>query len=267
MVRGTGTGMAGPTPAVLRSVVVVPGRSAGSPTPTPEVVERLQDVGMAAQQAGHQHGQQQHDDTQDDGNRQPRWRPPGAGTVTTDRHAPRRVHPLYGRPPPSGGTRAVPVESLARRCRRCEVADTAPARSPERSAGPCDATRRDGMDGPLRIETVTIDATDPTALGRFWSAALGWEQRTDEDGDIWIEPGDDHPDTGGSDRCSSLRVPRGQGGKNRLHLDLVPDDQEREVERLEDARASRARIGQTGNEAWVVLADPEGNEFCVLERA
>ena len=117
----------------------------------------------------------------------------------------------------------------------------------------------------LRIETVTIDAVGPEALATFWCAALGWQQRVDEDGDIWIEPRDDDPEF---DRVKPLLIVRAQemkAGKNRLHLDLVPDDQEREVERLESLGASRPDIGQTGNESWVVLADPEGNEFCVLE--
>jgi hypothetical protein len=117
----------------------------------------------------------------------------------------------------------------------------------------------------LRIETLTIDAVDPVALAAFWCAALGWEQRIDEDGDIWLEPGDDDPEF---DRVKPLLIVRANemmGGKNRLHLDLIPDDQEREVERLESLGASRPDIGQTGNESWVVLADPEGNEFCVLD--
>jgi len=117
----------------------------------------------------------------------------------------------------------------------------------------------------LRIETVTIDAVDPVMLAAFWCAALGWEQRVDEDGDIWIEPGDRDPEF---DRVKPLLIVRAsemKAGKNRLHLDLIPDDQEREVERLESLGASRPDIGQTGNESWVVLADPEGNEFCILD--
>jgi len=117
----------------------------------------------------------------------------------------------------------------------------------------------------LRIETLTVDAVDPVGLAAFWCAALDWEQRTDEDGDIWIEPAEDNPEF---DRVKPLLIVRGnerKAGKNRLHLDLIPDDQEREVERLESLGASRPDIGQTGNESWVVLADPEGNEFCILD--
>ena len=119
----------------------------------------------------------------------------------------------------------------------------------------------------LRIETVTIDATDPPALAAFWCAALAWDQRTDEDGDIWIEPGPQHPDHGTVRPLLIVRVPELKTAKNRLHLDLVPDDQEREVERLESMGATRPDVGQSGNESWVVLADPEGNEFCVLDES
>ena len=117
----------------------------------------------------------------------------------------------------------------------------------------------------LRIETVTIDAVDPVELATFWCAARDWVQRIDEDGDIWIEPGEDHPEFDRVKPLLIVRVNEMKAGKNRLHLDLVPDDQEREVERLESLGASRPDIGQTGNESWVVLADPEGNEFCVLD--
>ena len=119
----------------------------------------------------------------------------------------------------------------------------------------------------LRIETVTIDALDPAGLAEFWCAALGWEQRVDEDGDYWIEPGEDHPEFDRVKPLLIMRVSELKSVKNRLHLDLVPDDQEREVERLESLGAIRPNIGQSGNESWVVLADPEGNEFCVLDES
>ena len=60
-----------------------------------------------------------------------------------------------------------------------------------------------------------------------------------------------------------LRVPEGKAVKNRLHLDFRPDDQAAEVARLEGLGARRVDIGQ-GDQSWVVLADPDGNEFCVL---
>ncbi len=117
---------------------------------------------------------------------------------------------------------------------------------------------------PLHVETVSIDAEDPASLGRFWSAALGWEQAQDDDGDVWVEPGPRHPDNGSVRPLLFLAVPEGKSVKNRIHLDLRPDDQALEVERLEALGAHRVSVGQSGLEGWVVLADPEGNEFCVL---
>lgn len=116
----------------------------------------------------------------------------------------------------------------------------------------------------LRIETVTIDAEDPVSLARFWSEALGWEWREDEDGDVWVEPGGDNPDLGLVRPLLFLEVPEAKSTKNRLHLDLTPDDQAAEVERLRSLGATPVSVGQIGDEDWVVLADLEGNEFCVL---
>ena len=59
------------------------------------------------------------------------------------------------------------------------------------------------------------------------------------------------------------RISEAKAGKNRLHLDFRPDDRDAEVARLLDLGATRADIGQ-GDQTWVVLRDPEGNEFCVL---
>ncbi len=116
----------------------------------------------------------------------------------------------------------------------------------------------------LRIETVSVDAQDPDQLGRFWSAVLGWEHSVDEDGDVWVEPGSGHPDRGSVRPLLFLAVPEGKSVKNRIHLDLRPDDQASEVARLEALGAIEVSVGQEGSEDWVVLADPEGNEFCVL---
>jgi predicted enzyme related to lactoylglutathione lyase len=116
----------------------------------------------------------------------------------------------------------------------------------------------------LHIQTVSIDAAEPVVLGGFWSAVLGWTHRVDDDGDVWVEPGESHPDHGSAAPLLFLRVPDPKSVKNRLHLDLLPDDQEEEVERVVALGATRPSIGQTGHESWVVLADPEGNEFCIL---
>jgi hypothetical protein len=74
----------------------------------------------------------------------------------------------------------------------------------------------------LRIESVSFDAEDPLLQGRFWSAALGWEHGIDEDGDVWVEPGDDHPDSGTVRPLLFLAVPESKAIKNRIHLDLRP---------------------------------------------
>jgi hypothetical protein len=117
----------------------------------------------------------------------------------------------------------------------------------------------------LRIQCLTIDCSDPEKLAAFWSAALGLPSFTDHDGDAWIGPGEGHPHDGIMPDLLFLKVPGHDKklGKNRLHLDLRPDDQAAEVARLEALGARRADIGQ-GDVTWVVMADPEDNEFCVL---
>jgi catechol 2,3-dioxygenase-like lactoylglutathione lyase family enzyme len=111
----------------------------------------------------------------------------------------------------------------------------------------------------LQWEQVVIDARDPARLGRWWTTALGWQVVNDSDDEFEIQPEPDH-------LPGLIFVPVGEGksGKNRLHLDFRPDDQDAEVERLVSLGATRADVGQDGSATWVVLADPEGNEFCVL---
>ncbi|HLN16157.1 MAG TPA: VOC family protein [Acidimicrobiales bacterium] len=111
----------------------------------------------------------------------------------------------------------------------------------------------------LRMSCIAVDAHDPPRLATFWSEALGWPMNVGDDGDVevWTEGAPGVP-------ILFLKVPEDKAVKNRLHIDLSPDDQAAEVARLEDLGATRTSIGQTGEESWVVLADPEGNEFCVL---
>jgi hypothetical protein len=110
-----------------------------------------------------------------------------------------------------------------------------------------------------RLGSITCDGSP--AVGRFWSAALEWPL-------VWDQ-----------DEETAIRVPDGHGpfitwgppipvktSKNRFHLDVAPDasgDQQAEVERLISLGAARVDIGQ-GEVSWVVMADPDGNEFCVL---
>jgi hypothetical protein len=110
----------------------------------------------------------------------------------------------------------------------------------------------------LTWEQVVIDCEDFIAQGHWWADALGWEIIDENDDDMEIR----NPN-GSGPTLLFLNVPERKSVKNRLHLDFVPDDQNAEVERLLAMGASRADVGQ-GDESWVVLADPEGNEFCVL---
>jgi hypothetical protein len=111
----------------------------------------------------------------------------------------------------------------------------------------------------LRLWTITVDARDHRALARWWAEALDWK--------IFFEGDEQAVITTHDERFPGmifLPVAGEKQRKNRLHLDLVPDDRDAEVARLEALGAKRVDIGQTGEETWVVLADPEGNEFCVL---
>ena len=110
----------------------------------------------------------------------------------------------------------------------------------------------------LEWEQVVIDSADPIALGRWWAEALGWVVVGEYDDELEIRPA--------PDRLPGLLfgvVPEAKAGKNRLHLDFRPADQDAEVERLLALGARHADVGQR-DVRWVVLADPEGNEFCVL---
>jgi predicted enzyme related to lactoylglutathione lyase len=110
----------------------------------------------------------------------------------------------------------------------------------------------------LEWEQTNIDAKDPASLGRWWQQALGWVV-VDEAPDVFeIRPAPDQ-----LPGLLFVRVPDDKTVKNRLHLDFRPDDRDREVDRLLALGATRVDIGQ-GDSTWVVLADPEGNEFCVL---
>ena len=110
----------------------------------------------------------------------------------------------------------------------------------------------------LAWEQVGVDAVDAEALGHWWADALGWVVVGEEPGELEIRPA--------PDRLPGLlfvTVPEPKTVKDRLHLDFRPDDRDAEVARLLALGATRADVGQ-GEQSWVVLADPEGNEFCVL---
>ncbi|HEU5157487.1 MAG TPA: VOC family protein [Streptosporangiaceae bacterium] len=116
----------------------------------------------------------------------------------------------------------------------------------------------------LRIQCVVIDCHDPAAVAAFWEGALGWRRTHDSADEIVLEPPAGSAADGVAPDLLFVRVPDPNHGKNRLHLDLRPDDQDAEVARLIGLGARRAAVGQGPDVSWVVLADPEGNEFCVL---
>ncbi|HXB48081.1 MAG TPA: VOC family protein, partial [Streptosporangiaceae bacterium] len=112
-----------------------------------------------------------------------------------------------------------------------------------------------------------MNARDDSALGRFWAAALGWSISSEEPGVTNLEPvGFAYPDPVAV--CIDIiAVPEPKTAKNRVHIDLATTSVAHQadlVARLQDLGATPADVGQ-GDVSWTVLADPEGNEFCVLE--
>jgi predicted enzyme related to lactoylglutathione lyase len=120
---------------------------------------------------------------------------------------------------------------------------------------------------PTRLVHLIIDAAEPAQLARFWAAALGWEMAVEDDGVVDVWPAEyRYPDPVALPLVF-LPVPEAKTVKNRIHLDLATESvahQAAEVKRLLGLGATPADIGQ-GDVPWVVLADPEGNEFCVLD--
>jgi catechol 2,3-dioxygenase-like lactoylglutathione lyase family enzyme len=110
----------------------------------------------------------------------------------------------------------------------------------------------------LTFDEICIDAHDPAALGAWWSKVLGWRHYVDQDGDVVLET-----PPGAGPNWLFVDVPDDKVVKNRIHLDFRPDDQHAEVDRVIGLGARHVDVGQ-GEQTWVVLADPEGNEFCIL---
>ena len=112
-----------------------------------------------------------------------------------------------------------------------------------------------------RLTEIVVDAADPERLADFWAEVLGWPRTGVYEGVVELgDPGGAKP--------TLVFVPVGdpKSVKNRLHLDVNPTgcDQAEELARLLSLGAVETDVGQ-GDQRWVVLADPEGNEFCLLQ--
>jgi len=113
----------------------------------------------------------------------------------------------------------------------------------------------------VRFEEVVIDCADPGALARFWSSVTGYE--IDNESDRWAAiRGEGERDIW----IGFQRVPEAKSVKNRVHVDLGAADEEREARRIEALGATRLWVSDDPEDPFVVLADPEGNEFCVVRK-
>lgn len=112
----------------------------------------------------------------------------------------------------------------------------------------------------LRIQCITFDCENPAVPAEFWSKALDWPITIANDEEVVVE------DPNGGADLLFLRNPDKRIVKNRIHLDLRPEDQDAEVKRLEALGAKKIEIGQSADPdtSWVVMEDTEGNLFCVL---
>jgi hypothetical protein len=115
----------------------------------------------------------------------------------------------------------------------------------------------------LRWQSICVDSADPSALAHWWAELLGWRVTYEEPDEVVLEPPKGSKEHGASPDLVFCKVPEPKREKVRLHIDLRPEDQAAEVARAEAMGATRVDIGQ-GEPTWVVLADPEGNEFCIL---
>jgi catechol 2,3-dioxygenase-like lactoylglutathione lyase family enzyme len=114
---------------------------------------------------------------------------------------------------------------------------------------------------PVRLHHIVIDTHDLPGLARFWTRALGWPVLSEREREIVIGP-----DVNAPIGICFMPVTDAKTVKNRVHVDLTTSaaDRDQEIERLIRLGARRVDVGQTGEESWTVLADPEDNEFCVV---
>jgi predicted enzyme related to lactoylglutathione lyase len=114
-----------------------------------------------------------------------------------------------------------------------------------------------------RFAVLAIDALDPGPVAEFWCQVLGWVVTEQSADGVSIGPAD-----GSGPTIDVVVVPERKTVKNRLHLDVRADgiSTADELYRLQSIGARRVDVGQPADVSWVVLADPEGNEFCLLSR-
>ncbi|MHB8497723.1 MAG: VOC family protein [Acidimicrobiales bacterium] len=117
---------------------------------------------------------------------------------------------------------------------------------------------------PSHIAAIAIDAVDARVVAHFWCQVLGWRIIEEDAGGVSIAAPE-----GASPTIDVLAVPEHKAVKNRLHLGLRGDGvtMSEELERILDLGARRTDVGQEPGASWVVLSDPEGNEFCLLSRS
>jgi hypothetical protein len=113
----------------------------------------------------------------------------------------------------------------------------------------------------LKWEALTIDAREPLSLAQWWARTLGWNLIDPVPGGVEVRP----PPEGCAPSLFFVAVDDAKVAKNRLHLDLYAEDQAAAVDDLVARGATRGAVGQPDDAEWVVLLDPEGNEFCLLE--
>jgi predicted enzyme related to lactoylglutathione lyase len=114
----------------------------------------------------------------------------------------------------------------------------------------------------VRIRTIVIDCADPPTLAPFWSAVTGYREEYGDD--EWVSLADP---AGEGVRIGLQRVPEPKSVKNRVHIDLWAADEEASAARIQALGATRLWVSKDPQDVFIVLADPEGNEFCVVRDA
>lgn len=108
---------------------------------------------------------------------------------------------------------------------------------------------------------ITFDSVDAKALATFWAKALG--QEVDDEAEVWFASINFRPGGGTGPAWLFSQVPEPKTAKNRMHLDLLCEDRDSEADRLVTLGATKVREVDEWDHQWTVMADPEGNEFCI----